>query len=104
MRPPALEPIVATQYNMTETTYGPLPWNPLMATGITTTGSDYENMMRSVLAYEGLDKKTCDEMETDLTKNPIRPSGDGWFGHYAMGHVSRRTSPHVYLCSYGILA
>lgn len=25
-------------------------------------------------------------METDWTKPPIHPSGDGWFGHYAMGH------------------
>ena len=25
-------------------------------------------------------------METDYTKDPVNPSGDGWFGHYAMGH------------------
>ena len=25
-------------------------------------------------------------METDYTKAPVDPSGDGWFGHYGMGH------------------
>jgi hypothetical protein len=26
------------------------------------------------------------EMETDLSREPVSPSGDGWFGHYGMGH------------------
>jgi hypothetical protein len=25
-------------------------------------------------------------MEIDASKAPISPSGDGWFGHYGMGH------------------
>jgi len=25
-------------------------------------------------------------MEIDGSKAPISPSGDGWFGHYGMGH------------------
>jgi hypothetical protein len=25
-------------------------------------------------------------METDLSREPVSPSGDGWFGHYGMGH------------------
>jgi len=25
-------------------------------------------------------------MEIDYSKAPVTPSGDGWFGHYAMGH------------------
>ena len=30
------------KYNMTNTTYGPYPWNPSMAAGITSTGDDFE--------------------------------------------------------------
>jgi len=74
------------KYNMTGTSYGPEPYNPSMAGGITTTGADFENMLRSNLIYQGLPKSVQDEMETDLTKPPVSPSGDGWFGHYAMGH------------------
>ena len=25
-------------------------------------------------------------MEHDYSQPPVAPSGDGWFGHYAMGH------------------
>jgi len=71
--------------DMTETTWTPLK-NPQMATGITTTGSDFEKMMHKMLSYEFLGKKVLDEMERDWSAPPVSPSGDGWFGHYGMGH------------------
>jgi len=33
-----------------------------------------------------LGKEVTEAMETDYSKSPVRPSGDGWFGHYGMGH------------------
>jgi hypothetical protein len=57
-----------------------------MATGITTTGDDFENMLKRVLTYENMNKTVTDQMEIDASKAPISPSGDGWFGHYGMGH------------------
>jgi len=72
-------------FNMTSTTWDP-PKNPSVAAGITTTGRDFENYLKRLLTYEVLPKSVLDEMETDLSKAPISPSGDGWFGHYGMGH------------------
>ena len=43
-------------------------------------------MLHSLLAYEGLPLHVQTEMERDYTQPPVDPSGDGWFGHYAMGH------------------
>jgi len=76
------------KYNMTKTKYGPEPWNPSMAAGITSTGKDFEGMLQSLLKYDGLSKPVLDQMETDWTSpaRGVEPSGDGWFGHYAMGH------------------
>mmetsp|Transcript_46587 Transcript_46587/g.64752 ORF Transcript_46587/g.64752 Transcript_46587/m.64752 type:complete len:463 (+) Transcript_46587:105-1493(+) len=74
------------KFNMTNTTYGPIPWNPSMAGGITSTGQDFESMLHSLLTYQGLPKEVCEQMETDWTKAPVDPSGDGWFGHYGFGH------------------
>lgn len=74
------------KFNMTLTSYGPVPWNPSMAGGITSTGQDFEHMLHSLLTYTGLPKHILEEMETDYSKAPVRPSGDGWFGHYGMGH------------------
>jgi len=74
------------RHNMTQTSYGPVPWNPSMAAGITSTGEDFEHMLHSLLTYRGLPKETCAQMEADYTAPPVDPSGDGWFGHYAMGH------------------
>jgi len=70
---------------MTETTWTPTK-NPQIATGITTTGSDFEKMLHKMLTYEFLGKSILDEMERDWSAPPVAPCGDGWFGHYAMGH------------------
>ena len=45
-------------------------------------------MLQSLLKYDGLPKAVLDQMETDWTSpaRGVEPSGDGWFGHYAMGH------------------
>jgi hypothetical protein len=59
--------------------------NPQFATGIRTTGNDFEKMLRKILTHEFLGKTVLDEMEKDWGAQ-ARPSGDGWFGHYAMGH------------------
>lgn len=69
---------------MTSTTWSPAK-NPQFATGIRTTGDDFEAMLKKLLTREFLGKKVLDEMEQDWGAQ-ARPSGDGWFGHYAMGH------------------
>lgn len=80
------EKYLFNKYNMTGTKYGPTARNPSMAAGIISTGHDFEKMLHSLLTYTGLPKTVLDQMETDWTKPPVGPSGDGWFGHYAMGH------------------
>ena len=72
-------------FNMTRTTWTPL-LDPQLATGITTTGDDFEQLLRRLLSYEVLPKGILDQMETDYSQPPVEPSGDGWFGHYGMGH------------------
>jgi hypothetical protein len=72
-------------FHMQSTSWEPKK-NPSMAAGITTTGEDFENLLKGLLTYEVLPKTILDEMETDWTKPPVSPSGDGWFGHYGMGH------------------
>lgn len=58
----------------------------MFAQGIMTTGNDFEKMLRNILTYENFfSKEILDEMEKDWGAN-VSPSGDGWFGHYAMGH------------------
>jgi len=74
-----------TPFNMTSTTWGPHR-NPSIAAGITTTGDDFEQMLSRLLQYKHLPKVVQDQMETDSTQPPVNPSGDGWFGHYGMGH------------------
>lgn len=70
---------------MTETTWTPLK-NPQMATGITTTGADFQKLLHGLLSYRFLGKKILDETERDWSAPPVVPCGDGWFGHYGMGH------------------
>eukprot|EP00908_Phaeocystis_cordata_P007617 Transcript_18272.p1 GENE.Transcript_18272~~Transcript_18272.p1 ORF type:complete len:354 (-),score=162.70 Transcript_18272:258-1319(-) len=72
-------------FNMTSTTWSPLK-NPQLAVGITTTADDFENLLFRLLTYKVLPKEILDVMETDTSQPPCNPSGDGWFGHYAMGH------------------
>eukprot|EP00434_Breviolum_minutum_P011292 symbB.v1.2.009964.t1/scaffold623.1/size335370/7 len=60
--------------------------NPQFAAGIITTGADFEKMLHKMLTYEFLGKKVLSEMEKDWSAAPVSPSGDGWFGHYGMGH------------------
>ncbi|CAK9037134.1 unnamed protein product [Durusdinium trenchii] len=60
--------------------------NPQIAAGIVTTGSDFEKMLHKMLTYEFLGKEVLSEMERDWSAAPVSPSGDGWFGHYGMGH------------------
>jgi len=72
-------------FNMTKTTWSP-KLNPSVAAGITTTARDFENYLHRLLTYKVLPKSVLDQMETDLSKAPVAPSGDGWFGHYGMGH------------------
>jgi len=69
---------------MNSTTWSPKK-NPQFATGIKTTGNDFEKMMRKVLTYDFLGKEVLSEMEMDWGAQAT-PSGDGWFGHYGMGH------------------
>jgi len=71
---------------MNSTTWTPAK-NPSFATGITTTGNDFEKLLRKVLTYDDafLSKVVLDEVEKDWGAR-ASPSGDGWFGHYAMGH------------------
>lgn len=69
---------------MTGTTWTPKK-NPQFATGITTTGQDFEKLLQGLLTREFLGKEILDEMEKDWGAQ-VKPSGDGWFGHYAMGH------------------
>lgn len=59
--------------------------NPMMAAGIVTTGADFEKMLNKMLSYEFLGQKVLSEMEEDWSA-PVSPCGDGWFGHYGMGH------------------
>jgi len=72
-------------FNMTSTSWNPLK-NPQLAVGITTTADDFENLLQRLLTYEVLPKRILDVMETDTSQPPCAPSGDGWFGHYGMGH------------------
>jgi len=72
-------------FNMTKTDWSPHKV-PQMATGITTTGVDFENLLQRLVAYEALPKAVQTQMEIDYSQPPVRPSGDGWFGHYGMGH------------------
>ncbi len=72
-------------FNMSSTTWSPLK-NPTMAAGITTTADDFEQLLQRLLTYEVLPKTILDVMETDYSQPPCKPSGDGWFGHYGMGH------------------
>jgi len=39
-----------------------------------------------LLRYQILPKKVQGQMEIDASQAPVNPSGDGWFGHYGMGH------------------
>eukprot|EP01062_Namystynia_karyoxenos_P014420 TRINITY_DN15196_c0_g1_i2.p1 TRINITY_DN15196_c0_g1~~TRINITY_DN15196_c0_g1_i2.p1 ORF type:complete len:530 (+),score=232.36 TRINITY_DN15196_c0_g1_i2:82-1590(+) len=72
---------------MTDTTWGEAPFvNPQFATGITTTGADFEQMLRKMLTYEFLGREVLREAERDWSAPPVSPCGDGWFGHYGMGH------------------
>ncbi|CAK9037132.1 unnamed protein product [Durusdinium trenchii] len=43
-------------------------------------------MLHKMLTYEFLGKEVLSEMERDWSAAPVSPSGDGWFGHYGMGH------------------
>ena len=54
-------------FNMTKTSWGPAK-NPSMAGGITTTGTDFENMLHRLLTYKVLPKFILDQMETDYSK------------------------------------
>lgn len=72
-------------YNMTATSWAPKK-NPEMATGITTTGDDFQNMLARLNTYSVLPQNVTAQMEVDYSKAPVSPSGDGWFGHYGMGH------------------
>jgi CubicO group peptidase (beta-lactamase class C family) len=72
-------------FNMTGTSWNPRR-NPSMAGGITTTAADFDNLLHRLLTYKVLPKAVLDQMETDYSQPPVEPSGDGWFGHYAMGH------------------
>jgi len=74
-----------TPFNMTSTTWTPTH-NPQLAVGITTTANDFEQLLHRLLTYAVLPKSILDEMETDYSQPPCTPSGDGWFGHYGMGH------------------
>lgn len=72
---------------MTNTTWGEAPFkNPQFATGIQTIGADLEKFARGMLTYQFLGKAVLDEAERDWSAPPVSPCGDGWFGHYAMGH------------------
>lgn len=70
---------------MNGTTWTPAR-NPQFAFGITTTGSDFEKMLQKLLSYEFLGREVLSEMEKDWSAPPVSPCGDGWFGHYGMGH------------------
>lgn len=72
-------------YNMTGTSWQPF-WNPTIAVGITTTAADFRNLLEGLLEHKPLSKSTLAQMERDYSKAPVSPSGDGWFGHYGMGH------------------
>jgi len=72
-------------FNMTRTSWYP-EREPQMATGIVSTGDDFEQLLSRLLTEKVLSKEVTTMMETDWTKPPIHPSGDGWFGHYGMGH------------------
>jgi hypothetical protein len=74
-----------TPFNMTSTTWSPRK-NPQLAVGITTTANDFEQLLHRLLTYAVLPKAVLDVMETDTSQPPCSPSGDGWFGHYGMGH------------------
>lgn len=85
-------------FNMTSTTWTPYN-NPQIATGITTTANDFENMLHRLLTYRVLPMAIYAQMETDYSQPPVTPSGDGWFGHYAMGHwweCLGYGTPHLY--------
>lgn len=73
-------------FNMTRTDWSGGAAVPQMATGITTVGADFEHLLTGLLSYSGLPKAVQDGMEVDYSQPPVEPSGDGWFGHYAMGH------------------
>jgi len=70
---------------MNGTTWTPAR-NPQFAFGITTTGTDFEKMLQKLLSYEFLGREVLSEMEKDWSAPPVAPCGDGWFGHYGMGH------------------
>jgi hypothetical protein len=67
------------RFNMTNTSWSPTAV-PSIAGGIRTTGADFQNLLHGLLTYNGISQATVQQMETDWTQEPIRPSGDGWFG------------------------
>eukprot|EP00039_Didymoeca_costata_P018593 m.334112 g.334112 ORF g.334112 m.334112 type:complete len:484 (+) comp17291_c0_seq1:48-1499(+) len=73
-------------FNMTSTTYSPSAMNPTLALGITTTGNDIENFLKSMLMYNPVQKSVQSQLELDYTQPPIEPAGEAWFGHYSAGH------------------
>ena len=72
-------------FGMTNTTWTPHD-NPQLAVGITTTAHDFESLLHGLLTYAVLPRRVLDVMEMDYSQPPVAPSGDGWFGHYGMGH------------------
>uniref|UniRef100_A0A7S0LI79 Beta-lactamase-related domain-containing protein n=1 Tax=Coccolithus braarudii TaxID=221442 RepID=A0A7S0LI79_9EUKA len=72
-------------FGMVSTSWDDGSDNPQLATGIVTTGGDFERMLKRLLTYEVLPRGILDVMETDYS-GATTPSGDAWFGHYGMGH------------------
>eukprot|EP00854_Cymbomonas_tetramitiformis_P017320 gene17320-20614_t len=77
-----LDKYLIKRLGMTDTTWG--GQNPQVATGMVTTGDDFEKFLQALLVYDKgfLPKEIVDQMEVDYSKAPVHPSGDGWFGHY----------------------
>ncbi len=51
-----------------------------------TTGNDFQRFLQAMHDYTLLPRSVVSEMEKDYSAYPVQPSGDGWFGHYCMGH------------------
>ena len=72
-------------YGMVNTSWSGGAEVPSMAAGIVTTADDFEALLHRTLTFAVLPPRVLGAMESDYSA-ATTPSGDGWFGHYAMGH------------------
>ena len=83
----------ALSSGLSSTSWRGMHTNPLLASGMISSGEDYETSLQAVLTYRGWSQETLQTMERDAyetfpglrTASNARDRGIECFGHYAMG-------------------